>query len=216
LPFVSPMFGDNMVLQRDKTNTIWGWTKPGETVRVELAGQTATATADAHGRWQAQIVPAASTDELTLRITGPQTVTFTNILLGDVWLCGGQSNMEFPLSRARNGDAEVKAANHPNLRLFTVQAQPAYETAATVEGRWKVCTPKTVTGDGGVSAVGYFFARKIQGETNIPIGLIKDCWGGTPAESWTSVEALRPLGDFEAALAEVERLRVRGGPQYGN
>ncbi|TAK93802.1 MAG: hypothetical protein EPO07_17640, partial [Verrucomicrobia bacterium] len=216
LPFVSPMFGDNMILQRGKTNTIWGWTKSGEAVRVELAGQTANAVANAEGRWQARLLPPASTEALTLRITGSQAVTFTNILVGDVWLCGGQSNMEFPLSRARNGDAEVKAANHSNLRLFTVKSQPAYAPAPNVQGTWKVCTPQTVTGDGGVSAVGYFFARRIQSETNIPIGLIKDCWGGTSAESWTSAKALRPLKDFDAALAEVERLRARGGPQYGN
>jgi sialate O-acetylesterase len=216
LPLVSPMFGDNMILQRGKTNTIWGWTNPGETVRVELAGQTTAAVANADGRWQARLLPPASADALTLRIIGPQSITFTNILIGDVWLCGGQSNMELPLSRARNGGAEIKAANHPSLRLFTVKQQAAYAPALQVQGSWKVCTPKTVTEDGGFSAVGYFFARKIQGETNIPIGLIKDCWGGTPAESWASAEALRPFKDFDAALTEIDRLRARGGPQYGN
>ena len=216
LPFVSPMFGDNMILQRGKTNTVWGWTKPGETVRVELAGLSATGAASTDGRWQVGILPPATTHSLALRISGAQSVTFTNILVGDVWLCGGQSNMEFPLGRARNGDAEIVAADHPTIRLFTVKSQTTYAPASTVQGAWKVCTPKTVTEDGGVSAVGYFFARKIQGETNIPIGLIKDCWGGTPAESWASAEALRPLKDFDSSLAEVERLRARGGPQYGN
>ncbi|EEF60956.1 sialate O-acetylesterase [Pedosphaera parvula] len=215
-PFVSPMFGDNMVIQRGKTNTIWGWTKAGENVRVELAGQTATATAGTDGRWSVHLLPPASSHSLTLRVAGSQTVVFTNILVGDVWLCGGQSNMEFPLSRARNGDAEIKAANHPNLRLFTVKQQPAYAPASTVQGAWSVCTPQTVTENGGVSAIGYFFARKIQSETNIPIGLIKDCWGGTPAESWTSAEGLRPLKDFNTPLAEVDRLRERGAPPYGN
>ena len=216
LPFVSPMFGDNMILQRGKMNIIWGWTKPGETVRVELAGQSATGAASTDGRWQVGIFPPATADLLTLRISGAQSVAFTNILVGDVWLCGGQSNMEFPLGRARNGDAEIAAADHPTIRLFTVKSQTTYAPASTGQGAWKVCTPKTVTEDGGVSAVGYFFARKIQGETNIPIGLIKDCWGGTPAESWASAEALRPLKDFDSSLAEVERLRARGGPQYGN
>jgi sialate O-acetylesterase len=216
LPLISPMFGNNMILQRGKTNTLWGWARPGETVRVELAGQTATATVDARGRWQVRLLPPATTDALTLRISGAQTVTFTNILVGDVWLCGGQSNMEFPLRRARNGAAEIAAANHPTLRLFTVKQQPAYAPAATVQGAWKVCTSKTVAEDGGVSAVGYFFGRRIQRETNIPIGLIKACWGGTPAESWTSAEALRPLKDFDVALDEVARLHMKGVPQYGN
>jgi sialate O-acetylesterase len=215
-PFVSPLFGSNMILQRGQTNRIWGWGKPGETVRVELAGPTVAGTADASGRWQVQLVPPAAAGPLTLGIFGSQTVVFTNILAGDVWLCGGQSNMEFPLEKARNGDAEVKAADHPDLRLFTVKSQAAYAPADLAPGSWKVCTPQTVTQDGGVSAVAYFFARRVQGETNIPIGLIKDCWGGTTAESWTSADALRPLHDFDTPLAIVERLRAQGGPQYGN
>jgi sialate O-acetylesterase len=216
LPFVSPMFGSNMILQRGKTNNIWGWGKPRETVRVELAGQTAVGAADATGRWQVRLVPPTSAGPLTLSIIGSQTVVFTNLLAGDVWLCGGQSNMEFPLKNARNGDAEVKAADHPDLRLFTVKSQAAYAPANIVTGAWKVCTPQTATEDGGVSAVAYFFARKVQSETNIPIGLIKDCWGGTTAESWTSAGALRPLHDFDAPLAIVKGLRAQGGPQYGN
>ena len=217
LPFVSPMFGDNLVLQRGKPNPLWGWADPGQQVRVEIAGQAAAATAAApDGRWQVRLQPPAAGGPYTLRITGPQTLEFHNVLVGDVWLCGGQSNMEFPLSRARNGNAEVAAADHPRLRLFTVKSQPAYSPASIVQGSWKVCSPKTVAEDGGFSAVGYFFARKIQSEINVPIGLIKDCWGGTPAETWTSAEALRPLKDFDPALDEVARLRAHGGPEYGN
>jgi sialate O-acetylesterase len=216
LPFVSPLFGSNMIQQRGQTNRIWGWGDPGEAVRVELAGQTVVGTADTTGRWQVRLVPPTTAGPLTLRVFGSQTVVFTNLLAGDVWLCGGQSNMEFPLKNARNGDAEVKAADHPDLRLFTVKSQAAYAPADSVQGTWKVCTPQNATEDGGVSAVAYFFARKVQSETNIPIGLIKDCWGGTTAESWTSAEALRPLHDFDTPLAIVERLRAQGGPQYGN
>lgn len=216
LPFVSPMFGDNMVLQRGKTNVVWGWAKPGESIHVEIAGQTVTTKAGADGCWQARLMPPATSLALTLRIIGPQTAVFTNILVGDVWLCGGQSNMEFPLSRARNGEEEVKSASHPHLRLFTVKSQSRYAPASVVQGAWKVCTPQTVAEDGGVSAVGYFFAQKIQSETNVPIGLIKDCVGGTPAESWASAEALRPFHDFDAEMAEVARLHAKGGPEYGN
>jgi sialate O-acetylesterase len=218
LPLVSPMFGDNMILQRDKTNVIWGWTKPGETIHVEFSKQIATTTSRANGSWQVRLspLPADASGALTLRISGPQTVVFTNILVGDIWLCGGQSNMEFPLGRARNGEVEIKAADHPNLRFFIVKHQPAYALASTVQGAWKICTPQTVVQDDGISAVGYFFARKIQSETNIPIGLIKDCWGGTPAESWTSADALRSFQEFAAPLAEVNRLHARGGTEYGN
>lgn len=216
LPFLSPMFSDHMVLQRDKTNTIWGWAKPGEKVRVELSGRTTATIAAADGRWQAQIVPPSVGGPYTLQVSGSQTVTLTNLLVGDVWLCGGQSNMEWPLSGARNGDAEIKAATQPNLRLFTVAKQPAYAPASVVSGTWKVCSPQTVTEDGGFSAVGYFFARKIQSETNVPIGLIKDCWGGTPAESWAAAEGLRTMGGFDAMLKEVERLSEKGVTPHGN
>jgi len=216
LPFVSPMFGDNMVLQRGKMNTIWGWTQPGEMVRVELATQTATATANVAGRWEARLLPHVSTTPLTLRITGPQIVVFTNILVGEVWLCGGQSNMELPLNRTRNGEAVIAAANQPNIRLFTVKSKAAYAPASVVAGHWKVCTPATIVEDGGFSAVGYYFALKLRSETNVPIGLIKDCLGGTPAESWTSPESLRELKDFDAALDEVKQLHAKGSPEYGN
>jgi len=216
LPFVSPMFGDNMVLQVGKTNTVWGWAKPGEPIRVELAGQSVSTKAGSDGRWTAKLLPPSPAEALTLHIVGSRSVVFTNVAVGDVWLCGGQSNMEFPLSRARDGEAAVAAANHPNLRLFTVKARAAYTPLSTVQGTWKVCTPQTAAEDGGVSAVGYYFARRIQSETNVPIGLIKDCWGGTPAESWTSADGLRPLKDFDTELAEVARLHGKGSPEYGN
>lgn len=216
LPFVSPMFGDNMILQRGKTNPVWGWTVPGQTVRVEIAGQSASAVAGGDGRWEARIQPPASVGPHSLKISGPQTVEFTNLLVGDVWLCGGQSNMELPLSRTRDGEAVIAAANQPEIRLFTVKQQPAYSPAAVADGRWKVCSPATIAEDGGFSAVGYHFALKVRGETGVPIGLIKDCWGGTPAESWTSPESLRGLKDFDPALDEVKRLRAKGGTEHGN
>ncbi|MGL5019961.1 MAG: sialate O-acetylesterase, partial [Luteolibacter sp.] len=215
-PFVSPMFGDHMVLQRGKANTIWGWTTPGQSVRVEVAGQSAAGVAGADGRWQVRIQPPASVGPHSLEISGPQVARFDNVLVGDVWLCGGQSNMELPLTRTRDGDAAIAAANQPEIRLFTVKQQPAYSAAAVVDGRWKVCSPATISEDGGFSAVGYYFALKVRKESGVPIGLIKDCWGGTPAEAWTSPEALRPLKDFDTALAEVERLRAKGGTQHGN
>jgi len=216
LPFVSPMFGENMVLQRGKPNTIWGWTKPGLVVEVQIGPASALGKAGADGRWEANLMPPAVGGPYTMKIDGQQHVEFKNVLVGDVWLCGGQSNMELPLDRTRDGDAAIKAADCPNIRLFTVKSKSAYTPAPVVEGSWKVCSPKTITEDGGFSAVGYYFAKRIQNETNVPIGLIKDCLGGTPAESWTSVETLRTLKDFDPALNEVERLRAVGGTVYGN
>lgn len=216
LPFVSPMFGDNMVLQRGKPNTIWGWSKPGDSIQVEIAGHTAHTAAANDGRWQVKIDPPPPGGPYTLKIDGEQHAELHEVLVGDVWLCGGQSNMELPLARARNGAEEIAAANHPEIRLFKVQSHPAYSPAAVPEGRWKICSPQTIAEDGGFSAVAYFFAQRVQADVHVPIGLVEDCLGGTSAEAWTSAAALRPLKDFDAGLAELARLKAKGGPEYGN
>lgn len=216
LPFVSPMFGDNMVLQRGKMNTIWGWSKPGDVIQVEVAGQTAKTVTDADGRWQARIQPPPTGGPYVVKIDGLQHVELTNVLVGDVWLCGGQSNMELPLSRTRNGQQEINAANYPEIRLYKVQSHTAYSPAAVPAGEWKVCTPQNISEGEGFSAVAYFFGRRIQQDIHVPIGLIEDCVGGTPAETWTSPETLSHFKDFDAQVAEVERLKAKGGPQYGN
>ncbi len=216
LPLVSPMFGNHMVLQRGKPNPVWGWAKPGQEIRVELADQKVTCITGADGRWQATLQPPSAAGPWTLRIAGAETVEFHDILVGDVWLCGGQSNMQLGLQRARNGDAEVREADQPRIRLFTVRQQTAYTPAAVVEGSWKICSPQTVLQEGGFSAVAYFFGRKLQRELGVPLGLVEDCLGGTPAEAWTSPETLGRLKDFNGALKEVARLQARGGPAYGN
>ena len=217
LPFVSPVFGDNMVLQRGKVNRFWGWAKPGQAIRVEIAGQTATAVTGSDGRWQAEVKVPAPGGPYMVKITGPeQSVVLHEVLVGDVWLCGGQSNMELGLSRTRNGDDEIKSANHPEIRLFKVQQHVSYSPSAIPQGSWKICSPQTVAEGTGFSAVAYFFGRKLQDELHVPMGLIEDCWGGTPAESWMSPESLHRLKDFDAPLAEIERLHAKGGPEYGS
>jgi len=216
LPYLSPIFGDHMVLQRGKSNIFWGWTKPGDVVTVEIAGHSAKATAGPDGRWEARLQPPDQSGACSVKISGSKTIELQDVLIGDVWLCGGQSNMELPLSRTRNAEAEIRAADHPSVRLFTVKSHPAYAPSHLLQGTWKVCSPRSVTEEGGFSAVGYYFAQKIQSATNVTIGLIQDCLGGTPAESWTSAGALRKLKDFDEGLAEVERLHSKGGPEYGN
>ncbi len=126
--------------------------------------------------------------------------------------------MEMGIGQVRNADQEIKSAEHPEIRLFIVQHNVAYSPADVPQGSWKICSPQTVGTDGwgGFSAVAYFFARRLQEDIHVPIGLVQDCWGGTPAESWTSAETLHSLKDFDATLAEVTRLQARGGPQYGN
>ncbi|MGO9095221.1 MAG: sialate O-acetylesterase [Bryobacteraceae bacterium] len=215
-PFVSPMFGDNMVLQRGKPNTIWGWSEPGEAVRVEIAGQAASTVTGPDGRWRVKIQPPPPGGPYSIRISGRQRVELHEVLVGDVWLCGGQSNMQLGLKRTRNGAEEIAAANHPEIRVFTVQQQVSYSHADLAQGAWKIVSPQTAGEGGGISAAAYYFARKVQEAVHVPIGLVVDCLGGTTAEAWTSAEALRPLGDFDAALAELQRLRAGGGSEYGN
>ena len=213
LPLISPIFGDNMVLQRGKVNTIWGWSEPGDKIRVEIAGKNVSAVAGVDHRWQVKIQPPAARGPYTLNIKGAQTLELHNVLVGDVWLCGGQSNMQVGLGRARNGEEEVKAANYPQIRFFSVAAHSAYHHTDIPEGTWKVVSPETAD---QVSAVAYYFARKIQQQIHVPIGLVVDALGGTPAEAWTSAEALRPLKDFDIPLAELERLAAAGAPEYGS
>ncbi|HLP01822.1 MAG TPA: sialate O-acetylesterase [Opitutaceae bacterium] len=213
LPFVSPIVGEHMVLQRGQTNRVWGWTTPGAEVRVAIGGVTASAVAAADGRWQAEFAPPSAGGPYTLTIDGPQHLEFSDVLVGDVWLCSGQSNMEFGLARARDGAAETAAANQPGIRLFRVATKSAYAAVAVPQGEWRACVPENA---GGFSAVAYFFARKVHAETGVPIGLIQAAVGGTFAECWMSPEALAPLPEFRPAFAEIARLHARGGEQYGN
>jgi len=214
LPFVSPIFADNMVLQRGKENTIWGWSDPGERIKVEVADKAASGVAGPDGRWTVRIQPPAAGGPYTLKISGArQTAELHNLLVGDVWLCGGQSNMGVPLRFARNGEDEVKAANFPEIRFFDVAPHSAYHHTDVVSGTWKVVSPETAD---RVSAVAYYFARKVQREIHVPIGLVIDALGGTPAEAWTSAAALRPPHDFDVPLAELEKLSAANAPEYGN
>src|SRR5208283_4517350 len=159
LPFVSPLFGDNMVLQRGKANTIWGWSDPGDKVRVEIAGKYASGVAEADGHWQVEIQPPPSGGPYTLTIKGHQTVELQNVLVGDVWLCGGQSNMQVGLRFVRNGEEEIKAADYPEIRFFTVAAHPAYHHTDVPKGNWAApdlddSTWKFVEVPGGFSELG--------------------------------------------------------------
>ena len=220
LPFVSPVFSSNMVLQRGKPNPIWGWARPGDRVRVSIGASTADAVAGSDGRWEARIQPPAPGGPYTVVIDGPSHVELKEVLVGDVWLCGGQSNMALGLGIARNGAADIKDASNPEIRLLVVDQHSAYSRSAVPQlaGPWQICSPETVGhgGWGGFSAVGYYFGHALQDRVHVPIGLIEDCVGGTPAETWTSPETLARMPDFAPAIAEMNRLRSLGGPEYGN
>ena len=203
-PFVSPVFTDNMVLQRDQKDAVWGWTKPGEKVSVTIAGQTTETSAGADGKWTVILPAQPAGGPHTLVIKGPETVTLNNILFGDVWICSGQSNMEWTVANSGNPQAEIAAGDHPQIRHIALPHVTAGEPQAsfTSQGGWQVASPQTV---GGFTAVGYYFGRKLNEELKVPIGLIHTSWGGTIAEAWVSKEALTPLQDFNAAMAELER-----------
>jgi sialate O-acetylesterase len=204
-----------MVLQRNTPDAVWGWSDPGDQIKVEIAGKTATALAGTDRRWQAKIDPPAAGGPYTMTVTGQhQTATIKNVLVGDVWLCSGQSNMQFGLRQAKTGAEDAAKADLPNIRFFTVAQRTPYHPVDTVSGSWNVVTPETA---GRVAAVAFYFARKVQQETHIPIGLIISAVGGTPAESWMSAAAVAQIHDFDPLTAEYNRIAAENkGPEYGN
>lgn len=184
---VPSVIGDNMVLQSGQQVRVWGHGDPGEEVSIEIAGKKAKTFTDNTGNWTTKIGPLKPGGPFDLTITGSNTLTIKNVLVGEVWVCSGQSNMEWPLINARNGAEEVAKANHPEIRLFTVQKATSDSPLDDVKGSWVVTTPDKV---GQFSAVGYFFGRELQQRLKVPVGLIHTSWGGTPAEAWTQREAL--------------------------
>ena len=208
---VPSVIGDNMVLQQGRKVRLWGTAEPGERVAVSFKGSGARATADARGRWEVFIGPLKAGGPFELTVAGKNRLTFTNVLVGEVWVCSGQSNMEWPLAGAQDGQREVAAADHPEIRLFTVTKSTAADPLEDVEGRWVVTRPETAA---RFSAVGYFFGRELHRRLKVPVGLINTSWGGTPAEAWTSRAALaadpalRPILDkYEKELQDLPRLR---------
>ncbi len=200
------LFTSDMVLQRDLPIKIRGHAAAGATVKASLAEQSAAAQADAAGAWLVTLParPAGGPFELTVE-AGAEKVALTGVLVGDVWVCSGQSNMEWPVVRSMNSEAEIAAADHPQLRLFLVKKNSILEPQAEVEGEWKPCSPASVP---GFSGVGYFFGRALQAHLNIPIGLIGTYWGGTAAEAWTpkaKLEGDPELAYLADALAEKKR-----------
>jgi sialate O-acetylesterase len=178
-----------MVLQQAAKIPVWGWADAGEAVTVTLGTTTAKATADASGKWRVDLTPVAMTaTPLTLTVTGKNSLKLDDVLVGDVWVCSGQSNMEFGMTRADDAATEIPKANDPLIRLFVVNKDLALDPLPDTKGQWVLCTPATVA---GFSAVGYFFGRDVREKYNRPVGLIATYWGGTPAQAWTSLSALQ-------------------------
>ncbi|GAB3241336.1 sialate O-acetylesterase [Hymenobacter seoulensis] len=199
------LVSDHMVLQREQVLPIWGWADAGEQVTISFQGKTYSAAASATGKWQVLLPALPAGGPFQMTISGHNTLRIQDILVGDVWLASGQSNMELPLRDPnapkpgaypliKNAEQELAQANFPQIRQFTVQKTPASRPQAEMQGyTWTVCSPQTAA---GFSAVAYFFARDLHQQYHVPVGIISSPWGGTVAEAWVSQEKLQELPDF--------------------
>lgn len=212
-PFLSPIFGDHMVLQRGKPNTFWGWDAPGSTVRVTIAGHSAETITEPDGRWQLNIAVPPAGGPYSVSIEGSEHVTLNDVLVGDVWLGSGQSNMEWPLRSITDAETELAQADLPEVRLFTVPRRVAYAPAVTTEGKWQTCSRESAA---GFSAVAFLFARKLNAGLHVPIGVIQAALGGSPVESWMSAAALARVGDFGPQVGEIARLTDSTEARHGS
>ncbi|QDU96032.1 sialate O-acetylesterase [Lignipirellula cremea] len=211
---LASVFGDSMVLQRELPVPVWGWAEPGEKVTVQFGDQSQSTEAGKDGRWQVTLTALKASDQgATLTVSGANTIELKDVLVGEVWICSGQSNMEWSLGGAINGKEEIADSDHPLIRLFNV---PGHLTSPTplseCPGKWQVCGPTT---SGSFSAVGYFFGRRLQKELNVPIGLIGSNWGGTRIEPWTSPAGFHSVPELKEIANTVdaydETTQVAGG-----
>jgi len=200
---LSSIFGDHMVLQQDMPVPVWGWARPGEQVCVTFDEQIVYGVAGNDGRWQVMLAPMNAGGPFTLRVEGRDAaLVLNNVLIGEVWIASGQSNMDMAVAAASNGAREIADAAFDNIRLFNVARAAVVDAPREVQGNWSVCAPKTV---GNFSAVAYFFGRELHRKLGVPVGLINSSWGGTIAEAWTSREMLASLPQFREAVARYEK-----------
>ncbi|MEP7374140.1 MAG: sialate O-acetylesterase [Chitinophagaceae bacterium] len=190
------IFTSNMVLQRDKEIKIWGWADKGETISVNFNGQSVRTKADKTGNWVITLKPMAYGGPYQLKVSGKKNIVdFGNVLIGDVYICSGQSNMEWVMSNTNDAEKEIAESKYSKIRLFTVKKATAYQPQKDIEGeQWLECGPQTA---GDFSAVAYFFGRKLNKDLNIPIGLINSSWGGTNIQTWISWDVMSKKPGYE-------------------
>ncbi|MEK6257375.1 MAG: sialate O-acetylesterase [Planctomycetota bacterium] len=208
------VFGNHMVLQQGQKNKVWGIAEHGETVTVTIEKQKHEATAGPDGKWQVMLDPLAVGGPYVMSVKGKNEVKFDDILVGEVWVCSGQSNMQWSVNASTDADLEKVAAKYPKLRMINFPQVGTQEPIWTHDRQWQVCTPETV---GGFSAVGYFFGRQLHQTLDVPVGMINNAWGGSACEAWVRRDILaaddkyKPLldrwGGMEAAFAD---LSVKG------
>jgi sialate O-acetylesterase len=202
-------FGNNMILQRNKAIPVWGWADANETVTVRLHHQTKTTRADQSGKWMIKLDNEAAGGPYQLVIEGKNTITYTDVLVGDVWICSGQSNMEMPIAgwgQINNYQQEIAAANYPMIRHFKVPPElSASPKDDILPAQWQICSPATA---GDFTAAGYFFARELYEKLKIPIGLLNTSWGGTMVETWISRQAFENSDEFKSMIAGMPFLNL--------
>jgi sialate O-acetylesterase len=203
LPYI---LSDNMVLQRDLPVNIWGWANPGEKVTVTFSNQKLSAKAGKTGEWKVQLKPLTAGGPFEMTIKGKNTIVLKNILIGDVWVCGGQSNMEWPLAQSRHWATDKNDVNNPNIRLFYVPKNMSFKPLDnTKEAQWQPCNEESAP---RFSAIGYYFGKNLSKELNVPIGLINSNWGGTDIETWISLETMYADKDYTAAIDKVKSQNI--------
>lgn len=207
------VIGDNMVLQQGERVAIWGWAEPGEQVTATVSWSRAKpeATADQDGKWSFKIDAPKAGGPYKMTIKGKNEINLDDIMSGEVWVCSGQSNMQWTVQSSANAEQEIAAADYPNIRLFTVTRKVAREPQSDCEGSWTSCSPQTAP---GFSAVAYFFGRELHKRLDVPVGLIHTSWGGTPAEAWTRREVLESDDDFKPILKRFDDAMARYPQAY--
>jgi sialate O-acetylesterase len=204
------IFGSHMVLQRGQPIRIWGRSDPGESVKAAIAGHRGETVADNDGRWRLELPPLEAGGPHTLSVEGKNAVSFEDVLVGEVWLCSGQSNMQWPVQASNDADLEIRAAKFPRLRLITVPQVGTQEPQEDFKGRWEACTPETVA---DFSAVGYFFGRQLHETLGVPIGLIDNSWGGSAAEAWVRRDLLAADERYRELLEHWEGVEKSNDPK---
>ncbi len=200
------MFSSNMVLQQGIDIPVWGWALPGEKVQVMFDNKIVSTKANEKGKWRLALPMHNYGGPFTLLVKGKNSILLENVMVGEVWICSGQSNMQWSVDHVVNAEKEVNDANYPDIRLFQVpMVIEQFPREELKSGEWKICTPETVP---GFSAVGYFFGRNLYQELNVPIGLIQTAWGGTVAETWISSETIKDDPDFNTPLQTLQQMNL--------
>ncbi|MEI7505081.1 MAG: sialate O-acetylesterase, partial [Paludibacter sp.] len=200
---LNSLFSDNIVLQRNMEVPVWGWADEGEKVTVEFAGQTVSAITQ-NGKWMVKLKPLKENNiAQEMSVKGNNALSIKNVLVGEVWICSGQSNMEWALSRSTGGEEASAASTNDKLRIFNIPHNVQLQPVDNVNAKWVLSEPKTTK---MISAVGYWFMSKLQKELNVPVGFINVAFGGTVIESWLSQEALNamPVKDKNMDLASMK------------